>query len=102
MIYPPGQGKSGQMLMQLWRDYLEQYADKEGDVEGQVMMGAHQTVELLAAFCRTLDSNERYKALIDQRLEIFHEGGLQAADFSESILNAAFSMYNCLNTLAHQ
>ncbi len=54
MIYPPGQGKSGQFLMQLWRDYLEQYADKEGDVEGQTVVAAYSAVEVFA--CSFQDS----------------------------------------------
>ena len=47
MIYPPGQGQFGQYLMQLWRDYLEQYADREGDVEGQAIVAAYHAVEVL-------------------------------------------------------
>ena len=39
MIYPPGEGKSGKYLMQVWRDYLEAYADGEGNVENQVLAG---------------------------------------------------------------
>jgi hypothetical protein len=102
MIYPPGQGKSGDYLMKLWREYLEQYADREGDVEGQIIVGANYTVEILTAFSRTLDGKKRYKALIDQRITLFREGTRRAGVFEDRLLNATFSIYNCLNTLAHQ
>ncbi len=102
MIYPPGQGKSGQFLMQLWRDYLEQYADKEGDVEGQTVVAAYHAVEILAALSRTLDGEGRYRTLIDERLAYFHEGIKRAGSFPDSLLNATFSIYNNLNTLSHQ
>jgi len=102
MIYPPGQGKSGVHLMQLWRAYLEQYADSEGDVENQIVVGAYFTVELFIALSRTLDKSDRYKEVIDQRLSFFSEGKKRAADFPDRLLNASFSLYNSLNTLAHQ
>jgi hypothetical protein len=102
MIYPPGQGKSGQYLMSLWRDYLERYADQEGDAESQSITGAYYSVEVLTAFSRTLDRNDRYKELIDQRYSIFREGSKQAESFPDCLLNATFSIYNCLNTLSHQ
>jgi hypothetical protein len=78
MIYPPGQGKSGQFLMQLWRDYLEQYADKEGDIDGQMIVAAYHAVEVFAALSRTLDRDDRYKELIDQRLSYFHHNSPRA------------------------
>jgi hypothetical protein len=102
MIFPPGQGKSGQFLMQLWRDYLEQYADKEGDVEGQIIVAAYHAVEIFSALSRTLDRENRYKELIDQRFASFQEGTRRSADFRDSLINATFSFYNSLNTLAHQ
>ncbi len=102
MSYPPAQGKSGQELMGLWRDYLEQYADREGDVEAQSIVGAYHTVEALCVFSRTLDRESRYKRLIDQRHSIFHEASDQAEEFPDRLLNATFSIYNCINTLAHQ
>jgi len=102
MVYPPGQGKSGEHLMQLWRAYLEQYADSEGDVEGQIVVGAYFAVELFVALSRTLDKNARYKGTIDQHLSLFNEGKKRAADFPDHLQNATFSLYNSLNTLAHQ
>lgn len=88
--------------MQLWRDYLEQYADKEDDVEGQIVVAGYHAVEVLSALSRTLDGEDRYKKLIDQRLSYFREGAERAADFRDSLINATFSIYNSLNTLGHQ
>jgi hypothetical protein len=88
--------------MQLWREYLEQYADKEGDVEGQIVVAGYHAVEVLTAFSRTLDGDDRYKALIDQRISYFHEGSRRAGGFAECLINATFSIYNSLNTLSHQ
>ena len=102
MIYPPGQGESGQYLMQLWRQYLEQYADSEGNVERQIIVAAYHAVEVLTAFSRTLDRDNRYKELIDQRFSLFQEGSVRAEDFANCLINATFSIYNSLNTLSHQ
>lgn len=102
MVYPPGQGKSGHRLMTLWRKYLEQYADMDGNIEGQIIVGADFTVEILTALSRTLDGGDRYKAIIDQRAAIFHEGIKRAGIFEDLLLNATFSIYNSLNTLSHQ
>ncbi len=88
--------------MQLWRQYLEQYADKEGDIEGQTITAAYHTVEILTSLSRTLDNNNRYKVLIDQRIDFFHEGSKRAGNYLDCIINATFSIYNCLNTLSHQ
>jgi hypothetical protein len=102
MSYPPGQGKSGPFLMQLWRDYLEKYADKDGDTEAQIIVAAYQTVRVLTSLSRILDKDERYRELIDQRSLVFREAGKQARIYSDCLLNAAFSIYNVLNTLCHQ
>ena len=102
MTYPPGQGESGQHLMQLWRQYLEQYAEKEGDIEGQTITAAYHAVEVLVALSRTLDKSGRYKELIDQRLSYFRKGITQAETFVDCLINATFSIYNTLNTLGHQ
>lgn len=88
--------------MQLWRAYLEQYADSEGDIEGQIVVGGYFAVEVFAALSRTLDKDGRYRKVIDQRFAFFSEGKKQAQDFADRILNATFSLYNCLNTLGHQ
>lgn len=102
MIYPPGQGKSGEYLMQLWREYLEQYADREGDVEGQTIIGSYCAVDVLTALSRTLDRDRRYKELIDQRISHFQEGSKRAGTYFDCLMNAAFSIYNSFNTLSHQ
>jgi hypothetical protein len=98
----PGLGGSGSYLMRLWRDYLEQYADKEGDVEKQIIVAAYHTVEVLTAISVILDNRNRFRTLIDQRRSIFIEGSRQADNFMDSLLNASFSIYNNLNTLSHQ
>jgi hypothetical protein len=102
MIYPPGQGNSGRHLMKLWREYLEQYADREGEVESQTVMAAYYAVEVLIAFSRTLDRKDRYKELIDQRISYFREGSRRAEVYADCLINATFSIYNCFNTLSHQ
>jgi hypothetical protein len=55
MVFPPGQGKWGPDLMALWRGYLEQYAEAEGDVEAQTVVAAYYTAEVLALFGPLLD-----------------------------------------------
>ena len=102
MIYPPGQGQSGQLLMQLWRDYLEQYADREGDAGGQAIVAAYSAVEVLTCLARTIDKNNRYENLIDQRIALFRDGSRNAEEFADCLINATFSIYNSLNTLGHQ
>lgn len=88
--------------MKLWRNYLEQYADLEGNIEGQIIVGANFTVEILTSLSRTLDGANRYKDIIDKRSAIFCEGVERAAIFEDRLLNATFSIYNHLNTLSHQ
>jgi hypothetical protein len=102
MIYPPGQGKSGQYLMELWRNYLEQYAEKEGDVDGQAIIAAYHSVEILTALCRILDKTGHYGDLIGQRIGFFREGSKRTENNLDCLINATFSLYNCLNTLSHQ
>lgn len=102
MIYPPGQGQFGQHLMQLWRDYLEQYADGEGDAEAQAIVAAYNSVEVLTSFSRIIDKNNRYKDLIDQRIALFREGSRNTDNFFDCLINASFSIYNNLNTISHQ
>jgi hypothetical protein len=102
MVYPPGQGRSGEHLMQLWRDYLEQLAENEANIQQQIVVGSYQTVEVFASLSLTLDREGRYRALIDQRIELFKEGKLRARTFDDCLVNAVFSLYNHLNTLSHQ
>ncbi len=102
MVYPPGQGRSGEQLMQLWRDYLEQFAESEGDVHKQIVVGSYHAAEVFAALSRTLDREGRYRELIDLRSGYFREGGKHAGDFDDCLINATFSLYNHLNTLSRQ
>jgi hypothetical protein len=102
MPYSPEQENSENDLMELWRKYLESYANREGDVEGQIVAGAYSTVEILSFLSRTLDGEGRYRGLIDQRTALFREGSRNAGAFEDCLINATFSIYNCLNTLAHQ
>jgi hypothetical protein len=102
MIYPPGQGQSGQHLMQLWRDYLEQYADREGDAEGQAIVAAYNSVEVLTCLSRTIDKNSRYENLIEERIALFRGGSRRAENFWDCLINATFSIYNSFNTISHQ
>lgn len=102
MIYPPGQGQSGQLLMQLWREYLEQYADREGEAESQAIVAAYHVVEVLTCLSRTIDKDERYESLIDQRIALFREGSRRAENFEDCLINATFSIYNSFNTIGHQ
>lgn len=102
MVYTMGKGKTGSHRMELWRKYLEHYADLEGDVEGQIIVGANCTVEILTALSGTLDGGDHYKDIIDQRNAIFNEGAKRACIFEDRLLNATFSIYNSLNTLSHQ
>lgn len=88
--------------MQLWREYLEQYADKEGNTEGQTIVAAYHAVLVLTALSRILDRDSRFKEVINQRIAIFQEGRKQAEAYADCLLNASFSIYNSLNTLCHQ
>lgn len=88
--------------MKLWRDYLEQFADRDGDVEGQTIAAAYHSVEALTVLARILDRDNRYKPLIDQRISLFRQAGSQAGNFIDCLINATFSIYNSLNTLGRQ
>jgi hypothetical protein len=102
MVFPPGQGKSGPHLMQLWRQYLEQYAENESHVEEQIVVGSYHAVEVLASLSSTLDRDGKLKDLIDERAQFFREGSRRAVIFNDHLLNATFGLYNQLNTLYRQ
>src|SRR5512135_1064154 len=101
MVYPPGQGKSGPYLMQLWRRYLEQYADHEGSVEEQVVVASYHAAEVFGLLALTLDRQEKYRTLTEQRVGFFDRGSEQARAFGDCLVNGTFSLYNHVNTLAH-
>jgi hypothetical protein len=102
MVFPPGQGKSGEYLMLLWRRYLEQLAENERDVERQIIVGSYHAAEIFGFLSLSLDRKQRYQALILERLEHFRTGSLRAEDFGDCLVTATFSLYNHMNTLCHQ
>ncbi len=102
MVYQPGEGKSGERLSQLRRQYLEKYAEKEGDVGSQIIVAAYHCVEVLTVLSQILDANDRYRDLINARAVLFRQGCDHADNFANSLINATFSLYNSLNTLSHQ
>jgi len=102
MVYPPGQGKSGQQLMHLWRQYLEQYAEQEGNVEEQIVVASYHAAEVLGVLCITLDREGKLRTLIDERIGHFREGSRRAEAFNDHLVNATFAIYNHLNTICRQ
>ena len=102
MVFPPGQGKSGQHLMEMWRCYLEQLADREGDLEGQIVAAAYHAADVLGFLSRTLDREGKDSALIDQRIAYFEEGVKRAEGFGDCLITAGFTIYNHINTLCRQ
>ena len=102
MVFPPGQGKSGDYLMALWRHYLQEYAEREGSVESQVLVAANHSAEIFGFFSLSLDRDGRYRSIIDQRITYFTEGLRRAASFEDRLVNATFALYNHMNTLSQQ
>ena len=102
MVYPPGQGKCGQYLMQLWRQYLEQYAEHEGSIENQIVVASYHAAEIFGFLSLSLDRDGRYKSLIEERVRHFQEGSSRARVFGDHLVNATFAIYNHLNTLGRQ
>ncbi len=102
MSYPDEQENSRKPWAQIRREYLEKFADREGDVESQAIIAAYHVVEIFTALSRALDRNGRYKDLIDRRAADFYEGSRLAQGFLDCLINASFSIYNNLNTLSRQ
>ncbi len=102
MVYPPGQGKSGPHLMHLWRQYLEQYAEHEGRIEEQIVVGSYHATEVFGSLASTLDREGKLRDLIDERMRYFREGARRAEVFNDHLVNASFGIYNNLNTLGRQ
>lgn len=102
MVFPPGQGQFGSELMEMWRRYLEEYAEHEGDIERQIIVGAYHAAEVLGSLAVTLDRGGKYRTLIEQRIELFHAGVRRAQVFENSLLTATLTLYNHLNTLSHE
>ena len=86
MVFPPGQGKSGDYLMALWRHYLQEYAEREGSVESQVLVAANHSAEIFGFFSLSLDRDGRYRSIIDQRITYFTEGLRRAASFEDRLV----------------
>ena len=101
MVYPPGQGRSGPYLMLLWRRYLEQYADHERSAEAQVVVASYHAAEVFGLLALTVDAEEKYRKLSRQRMSLFEQGSEHARAFGDCLVNATFSLYNHINTLAH-
>jgi hypothetical protein len=102
MVFPPGQGKSGERLMQLWRDYLEQYAAGEGDVRKQIVVASYHAVEVFGAFSSMLDRDGRRRALINRTISRFEQDQNQGDNLEDCLDNAAFALYGHLNALSHE
>ncbi len=102
MVYPPGQGKSGEYLMHLWRQYLEQYAEHEGNIENQIVVGSYHAAEIFGFLSLTLDRDGKFQDLIEQRIREFADGSRKAQVFGDHLVNATSGLYNHLNTLSRQ
>jgi len=101
MAYLPGGGRSGPYLMQLWRRYLEEFADREGSAEEQVVVGAYHAAEILGVLTEVLDRGARHRRLIEQRTVFFRRGAEEARLFADCLVAGTFTIYNHLNTMAH-
>ncbi len=88
--------------MTMWRDYLEQFAEREGDVPAQVVVASYHTAELFGFLSLSLDRDGKLGKLIEARLEHFREGSRRARQFDDCLVNATFAIYNHLNTLSRE
>jgi hypothetical protein len=102
MVFPPGQGKSGQRLMEIWRLYLEQLADREGNAEGQIAAAAYHAADVFGILSLTLEREGKEKELIEQRIGFFRDGSRRAELFGDMLVTACFALYNHINTLCRQ
>ncbi len=88
--------------MKLWRSYLEQIAEHDGDAQAQIIAAAYHAAELFGFLSLSLDREQKFRGLIQTRLELFREGRRRAQGFDDSLVNATFTIYNHLNTLCRQ
>ncbi len=88
--------------MELWRRYLEQFAEREGDVEAQTVIGSYHAAEVFGFLSLSLDRDQSFRTLISDRLEYFREGTRRAKVFDDRLVTASFTLYNHMNTLCHQ
>ncbi len=94
--------ESAPYLSELWRRYLEQYADHEGSVEEQVVVGSYHAAEVVGQLASILDREGKYARLIEQRRGFFRQGSEQAELFGDCLVTGTFTIYNHFNTLAHE
>ncbi len=88
--------------MHLWRQYLEQYAEHEGRIEEQIVVGSYHAAEVFSSLATTLDRDGRYRELIEERTRYFREAARRSEVFNDHLVNACFGIYNHLNTLGRQ
>jgi hypothetical protein len=88
--------------MQVWRRHLEQFAERDGDAEAQIVTASYDAAELFGFLSLSLDRGRRLRGLIEERLEHFREGARRAEGFGNCLVNATFAIYNHINTLSHQ
>ncbi len=88
--------------MTMWRSYLEQFAECEGDVPAQVVVASYHAAELFGFLSLSLDRDRKLRNLIESRLEHFREGKRIASGFEDCLVNATFAIYNHMNTLCLQ
>jgi hypothetical protein len=88
--------------MELWRRYLEQDAESEGNLEEQIIVGCYHAAEILGFISVELDREGSYRELIDRRIGLFAEGSVRAQEFPDRLLTGTFTIYNHVNTLGHQ
>src|SRR6266511_2039822 len=86
MVFPPGQGKSGDYVIALWRQYLQECAEREGSVEGQVLVAANHSAEIFGFVSLSLDREGHYRSIIEQRITYFREGLRMAASFEDHLV----------------
>jgi len=88
--------------MELWREYLEQFADHEGNVDAQIIVAAYHAADVFGLLSKTLDRDGNDQALIEQRIAYFREASRRAEVFGDCLVTATYTLYNHVNTLCRQ
>ncbi len=99
MTDPTGRGPSGGSLEALGRAYLEAYAKREGDVRGQILLGADGAAGVLSILARTLGGAPACGDLVDERIGRLEQGRRGARSFEDRLANASCAIYNSLDAL---
>lgn len=86
--------------MDLWCRYLEEYAEKDGCVEEQILVGCCHSAEILGWLAHTLDRTGRLTSMIEAREKAFKQGAEKSEVFGEHLANGAFGIYGHLQSLA--